>query len=103
MGGKIARVERAKKRSTRAKRLEMTIKMNVKTFISFEYVSMSLFYASQTRVYPLPRIKKKTSLPFSLALSFFRRKRKEPSRGESKCARKIDVPKLSSRYRIDNA
>ena len=70
MGGKIARVERAKKGSTRAKRLEMTIKMDVETFISFEYVSMSLFYASQTRVYPLPRIKKKTSLPFSLALSF---------------------------------
>ena len=54
MGGKIARVERAKKGSTRAKRLEMTIKMNVKTFISFEYVSMPLFYASQTRVYPSP-------------------------------------------------
>jgi hypothetical protein len=30
----------------------MTIKMNAKTFISCVYVSISLFYASQTRVSP---------------------------------------------------
>jgi hypothetical protein len=86
MGGKIARVERAKKGSTRAKRLEMTIKMNVKTFISFEYVSMSLFYASQTRVYPLPRIKKKTSLSHFLSPFPFLGGREKSHRGGSRNA-----------------
>lgn len=51
-GGKIARFECVKEGCTHAQHLEMTIKMNAKTFISCVYVSISLFYASQTRASP---------------------------------------------------
>jgi len=43
---------------------------------------------------PSHGLKKRPLSHFLSPFPFFRRKRKEPSRGESKCARKIDVPKL---------